>query len=161
MNDSLQQLLDRQAIHDVLMRYARGIDRLDMALVRSCYHPEARDDHGSFKGPVEEFIPWVQEALARFESTMHFLGNELIDVDGDRARAETYCIATHRRRGEDVDWVVGVRYVDLFERRDGEWRIADRAVVFEWSRVDEVHAPSFPPEFLGARRDRSDPVYRR
>jgi hypothetical protein len=46
----LQRLIDRQAIHDVLMRFSRGVDRLDEALLRSCFHSDSYDDHGHFKG---------------------------------------------------------------------------------------------------------------
>ena len=161
MHDSdIQAILDRQAIHDVLMRYARGIDRCDWALVESCYHPGAHDDHGRFKGPVEEFMPWVKTQLERFDSTMHFLGNVLIELDGDTASAETYCVAYHRLKGEDVDSIAGLRYVDRFERRAGAWRIADRAIVVEWNRIDPVDAPGFGPEYRRGRRDGTDPIQR-
>ena len=61
------------------------LDRRDAELVRSCYWPAAYDDHGPFKGTVEEFVDWVQEVLAYFDSTMHFIGNQLVEVDGDTA----------------------------------------------------------------------------
>jgi hypothetical protein len=72
---------------------------------------------------------------------MHFLGNVSIELDGDRAHCETYAIAFHRRRspaGEQKDDVWGVRYLDEFERRNGEWRIAHRRLIRDWRRVDPV-----------------------
>ena len=155
----IQQLIDRHEIHEILMRYARGIDRCDFDLVERCYHPGATDDHGRFKGPVEEFIPWVRVQLDRFDSTMHFLGNVLIEVQGDMATTETYCVAYHRLRGENVDSIAGLRYVDRFDRRGDQWRIAHREVVVEWNRIDAVTAPGFGPEYLRGRRDGSDPIY--
>jgi hypothetical protein len=138
---TLDDLLARQEIADVIHRYARGIDRLDWNLVRSCYHPDAYDDHGAMKGTVEEFIAQGQAFLLRFEATMHTLGNMLIEVDGDRARAETYAVAYHRERRDDGsgrdDWW-GIRYVDRFEKRNGGWKIAHRVVAQEWRRVDPV-----------------------
>ena len=178
-NHEVQQLLDRQAIHDVLMRYARGVDRWDFDMVRDCYHPGATDDHGGFSGTVEDFIPWVQGQLERFESTMHFLGNVLIEFDdesvvGDEtavAWAETYCVAYHRLRKDeargagDADSIAGLRYVDRFERRDlgqgPEWRIAHRQIVVEWNRLDSVKALGFGPEYITGKRDGTDPVWRR
>ena len=44
----IQALLDKQAIREVVLRYCRGIDRLDREMVRDCYWPEAIDEHGSF-----------------------------------------------------------------------------------------------------------------
>jgi ketosteroid isomerase-like protein len=164
---TIETLLARQEIADVIYRYARGIDRLDFDLVRSCYHDDAYDDHGMFRGNVEEFIDSARRFLPRFAATMHFMGNVLIEVgvDGDaaRARAETYAVAYHRQIGEDgggKDDVFGIRYVDRFERRNGEWRIAHRVVATEWRRVDPV-----PPgkgrgtEGVWGRRDQEDVVY--
>jgi hypothetical protein len=39
--DALQALLDRTAIHDLIMRYARGVDRRDLDLVASCFATDA------------------------------------------------------------------------------------------------------------------------
>ena len=143
MDDALEVLLAERAVHRVLCSYARGIDRLDLNLVRSCYWPDATDDHGGYSGGVDGFIEFVDAALARFERTSHFLGNVLIDVDlgGDVARAETYAVAYHRlstAAGAQADMTAGLRYVDRFERRAGEWRIARRVCAYEWRRTDAV-----------------------
>jgi hypothetical protein len=139
---SLDDLLARQEIADVLHRYARGIDRLDWDLVRDCYHPDAYDDHGGIAGTVDDFIAGGRAYLQRYAATMHFLGNMLIEVDGDRARAETYAVAYHRVEdpdgGEGKDDIFGIRYVDRFERRYDRWRIAHRVVANEWRRVEPV-----------------------
>ena len=161
MEPQLQELLDRQAIHDVMMRYARGVDRSDLAMVESCYHPGATDDHGSFKGTVEEFMLWLPEQLEAFDSLMHFIGNMLIELDGDAAHVETYCVSYHRLKGQDVDTLFGLRYVDRFEKRNDEWRIATRRIVAEWNRHDEVNVPGFGPEFLRGLKAPDDPVYDR
>lgn len=161
---TIDELLDQQAVRDVLIRYTRGIDRMDSELVRSCYHPDAHDDHGAFRGGREEFVAWYQEALAFFERTMHFVGNQLVEVDGDVAQAESYCVAYHRRAATAdepaSDLVIGLRYCDRLERRDGEWRIANRVCAMDWSRIDPVPASwEFPPEAVRGLRDRTDPAY--
>ena len=141
-NAAIEQLLARQHIADVIYRYARGIDRLDFDGVRSCYHADAYDDHGSFSGTVEEFIAAAGIFLQRWTVTQHFMGNMLIEIDGAVARAETYAVAYHRREdadGNGKDDVMGIRYVDRFERRDGVWKIAHRVVATEWRRVDPVN----------------------
>ena len=142
MAHTLETLIARQEIEDVIYKYARGIDRMDFDLVRACYHPDAYDDHGTFQGGVEEFIEMCKGFLPRFAVTQHFMGNLFVEVDGEAARAETYAVAYHRLEGEDggKDDVFGIRYVDRFERRDGEWRIAHRVVATEWRRVDPVPA---------------------
>jgi hypothetical protein len=53
-----------------------------------------------------------------------------------------------------------LRFIDDFERRGGEWRIARRVATTEWSRVDrEDDWWAFPPSFVAGRRDRTDAVY--
>jgi SnoaL-like protein len=95
---------------------------------------------------------------------MHFVGNQLVEVDGDVARAESYCVAYHRRAASAdepaSDLIIGLRYCDRLERRDGEWRIADRVCAMDWSRIDPVTAEwVFPPEAVRGRRDHQDPAY--
>lgn len=160
---TVDTLLAKAEIADVLQRYARGIDRLDFDLVRSCYHPDAYDDHGALSGDVDTFIAGARDFLPRYAATMHFLGNMSIEVDGDTARAETYAVAYHRVEGPDgagKDDIWGIRYVDRFERRDGEWRIAHRVVAQEWRRVEPVDAGRGRggPGVWG-RRDGEDVLY--
>ena len=51
-----REMKDRQEIYDCIMRYCRGIDRLDREVLLSAYHPDAIDDHGStYVGGVEGF----------------------------------------------------------------------------------------------------------
>jgi hypothetical protein len=137
----LQSLLDKQAIHEVLMRYCRGVDRLDEAIIRSCYHKGAWDDHGAFKGDGWEFAAYCVKALGEaFTITQHHLANELVELRGDAANVESYFTAHHRseREGQVRMMVAGGRYVDRFERREGEWKIARRVTVLDWTRVDDV-----------------------
>jgi hypothetical protein len=165
----IQALLDERAIRDVVLRYCRGIDRMDRDLVRSCYHADAVDSHGSFTGTVDEFLDWVWRVLGRYTSTMHLVGNLLVERNGDgHARVETYGIAFHRTDGGDAagNLVTGFRFVDDFAHRsvDGgpaSWRIASRVAITDWVRVDRPDDQwPIPPGMLTGRRDHDDPVYR-
>lgn len=159
-------LADERAIRRVVLRYCRGIDRLDADLVRACYHPDATDEHGSFRGGVAEYVEWAFRLLRRYGSTFHLIANQLVDVAGDVALAESYGIAFHRGRGTDGAFepsrnlITGFRFVDRFERRGGEWRIAHRVATTEWSRVDDEPGRWPVPAHLRAgSRDRTDPVW--
>jgi len=168
-SDRIARVVDQQEIADVIYRYCRGIDRCDFELVRSCYHPDATDDHGDFRGGVDDFIVFVQQGLPRFERTMHFVGNLLVEVRGDTARVESYVIAHHHMRATNTkaerDFNAGLRYVDDFERRSGEgsgeWRIAARVCVFDWWRIDPVLPGNWVPIDRSAlgRRDGGDAVF--
>ena len=131
------QMADREAIRDVMTRYARAIDRVDADLLRSVYWPGAIENHGTYNGPADGFIEWVIPSLRQTEQTMHMLGNIHIEIHGLAAAVESYFQAYHRMKGEDgvcFDIVIGGRYVDLMERRGSEWRILHREVAYDWHR---------------------------
>jgi hypothetical protein len=160
---ALAELLDKQAIHEVVLRYCRGIDRMDEAMVRSCYHPDATDTHGAFDGTIDEFVVWAFRLLGRYAATMHLVANHLSTVAGDAAVAETYGISHHRSDDPDPrrNLTVGFRYLDRLERREGgPWRIARRIATTEW-----VTAPSessrweIPATDTVGRRGSDDPLY--
>jgi hypothetical protein len=46
---------DRWAIQEIILRYARALDRLDQAMLDSCFHPDSVHEHGAYKGPTSEF----------------------------------------------------------------------------------------------------------
>ena len=166
MGNEIELLLAERAIQRVLCTYSRAADRFDLELMRSCYWSDGTDDHGSYIGGVDGFIEFVGPALQRFDRTNHFLGNMLIDVDlaNDVARAETYAVAYHRfhdAEGQEQDMVAGLRYVDRFERRAGEWRIAKRVCAFEWRRTDPVgeDGSSFAETYTRGLRGSDDIVW--
>jgi hypothetical protein len=165
LEEKFQHLLDEAEIRRVHIRYCRGVDRMDWDLIRSCYHPDAIDRHGAYEGGVEGFIEWAAELLPAFECTQHFTGNQYVQVDGDVAYAEHYAQAIHRTRPTSEaparDWIAFIRYIDRMERRNGEWRIADRMVVLDSQRSDAVLDESVPlANFNVGRRDKSDPSYK-
>ncbi len=161
---SLEDLLAKQEIYDVLCRYCRGIDRLDMNLVRGCYHADAVDHHTGFDGGLEEFLAWAESQLRQMDGTMHTIANHLIEVDGDRAVAESYANTWHwteRATKPSQNALTGTRYVDRFERRNGIWRIAERWAVRSFLRIEGQGMVVARDEAAGpiGRRDDQDPVY--
>jgi hypothetical protein len=153
--------VERQ-ITAALLRYCRGIDRMDADLIRSAYHADGVDDHGeAFRGTIDEYIPWVLGVLGeRFDSTMHTLSNISIAADGGVATVESYLIAYHVTKGGGALRVFGARYVDRFEDRPASrWRIAHRRLVSEWQTEQVGQFVATPPGTAPAARDRTDPSY--
>jgi SnoaL-like domain len=163
----LADMLAKQDIHDALMRYCRGIDRCDAELLESVYHPDAIDDHGTFVGKASEFIPWVIKGLREeYLMTTHAVSNVLIEVEGDTGWAESYVNSWHlcERDGKLFEWTFSGRYVDRFERRGGQWKIAHRVTVFDSESLRPAPEEQWLPD--GAfpttgKRSREDPVYAR
>jgi SnoaL-like domain len=152
----LKLVEDRQAIYDVIVRYCRGVDRSDPDLVLSAFHDDALDNHFGVVLPFREAIGTLK--AARIDGTspskttsMHNICNVLIKLDGDVARCESYVVVIVRipQEGGAIDWMHAGRYLDRFERRNGEWRIAYRTVVYDLERFDEV--PSAPDGLSQAR----------
>lgn len=161
VSESSDRLADIQAIRDVVALYCRGVDRLDLELVRRSYHPDAIDHHTGFDGTVDDFLRWLGKNLEYLAGSMHLMGNHHVEFIGpDHAISETYCTATHWGSPEDperLNFTSGVRYVDLMERRAGRWAIAERWAAREWTRRETF----IPPERPGprGRRDGEDPLY--
>ena len=167
MQNKLQEMIDREDIRQVLMRYCRGLDRLDVELARSCYFDDAVDDHGHFIGHPDDFIEWANNVSRQFVSTQHSVLNHWCELDGDDAYAETYFqfIGVAEKAPHMMS---SGRYIDHFQRRDGEWRIANRVVIVDCSfdLNDSQYAAMLPPaygpgETCPASRDRNDISYRR
>jgi ketosteroid isomerase-like protein len=164
---AIQALVERQAIHDCLVRYCRAVDRLDRELLLSVYHVDAVDDHGVFVGNREEFADWVIAFHSRAQhSTQHIITNHSCDIDGDVAHAETYWMFAAMNTDGAPLTLSGGRYIDRLERRDGRWAIALRKVVSDWRGAPGgalLSAEGTAALNRGAppMRDRSDPSYDR
>lgn len=162
MKKTLDEVLAEAAIKDLQMRYCRGADRMDFDLMRECFHVDAVTDYFG-ESDVDGFIAMGRKALPGFLHTTHNTGNQIVEVSGDTAWAEHYCIATHRlaadEAGPERDLVTAIRYVDRLECRDGDWRIARRTLVFDWGRLDPIGDMRYAPKSTPGRRDRGDPSY--
>ena len=136
----LRQLLDREAIRECLFTYCRGIDRRDEDALRSTYWPDATDHHGAWAGSANSFIDTALKALKDAPRMVHMVANISIVLKGQSAAVESYFQAFQQDRdsaGESRTTFLCGRYVDRFEKRGDEWRVAARMVVYDWIR----HSP--------------------
>lgn len=157
----------KQAITEVIYRYARAIDRLDEHLLRSVFHPGSRHCH-FYEGPSSDpgvpsskeapgdFVAFALGFLSAYVRTHHQLGNTLIQLEDDvTATAETYFTAFHRMRARgdplaaenaydtEMDHFVGGRYLDRFEYRECEWKIVQRTGMTDWIRLETPSSQGF------------------
>ena len=165
----LQELIDREAIRDCLLRGALGNDLQDVELWKSAYWPDAHEDHAWYQGNAHAFIDeTVPMLLETMDEAWHQIGNMMIHVEGERARAQTYYFGYCRLKGDDAgprDLFAGGRYVDRLEKRRGEWRIAERFTKSDWSRRFPDSADWDAPSLNGhvpsyGMRSADDPVRR-
>jgi hypothetical protein len=188
MADDLQDLIAERDISKIITTYPRAIDRLDKELLISLYHTDATDNHGAFQGSAQEFADFVIDYLRDvYVCTMHHVTHSNVEIKGEIAVGESYYYAYHRMEGglEKItdffgseyamrcqeasvgehghEFICGGRYIDVFSRRGGVWKIAKREITVEWkhfrpvtkgaaeSRIEKVVAPW--------SRDRDDGIY--
>lgn len=158
----LRELADKQAITEVIYRYSRALDRLDLPTLLAVYHPGAIEDRGEglFRGPAADMAPVVIDQLkSRYAVSQHLIGNILIELHGDGASAESYFQAYHRyldRAGaEPTEMIMSGRYIDWMERRGGVWKIARRKMALDWTRTQPV-ADSWMRRNPGVHRGRRE-----
>jgi hypothetical protein len=132
--DELQALLERDKIRGCIVRLARGEDRRNAELIKASYWPDSTNDYGVFIGNFSEYLAWVIPGSPAIPVTQHVLGQSLIDLTGDVARVETHVTSYHRLKMEaqERDTIVGGRYLDRLHKRQGEWRIAHRVMLYDW-----------------------------
>lgn len=141
---TVRRLLARAEIHDLMMSYALGVDRRDYRRVSSCFASTFDVSYGSRRFTDLPSLLAFIGGVERFESTTHFLGQPVVEVEGDRAFALTYAMITHRSRtGGDADvWTIGgPNYRDALERQEGRWRIARRGEAVDWTPGRRPFAP--------------------
>lgn len=132
--EELDGLANRERIRDCIARLARGEDRRDPALITAAYWPDATNEYGVWSGDFAAYLAWVVPGADAIKVTQHVLGQSLIDLDGDTARVETHVSSYHRvdMGAGDRDTMIGGRYLDRLEKRGGEWRIAERTLIYDW-----------------------------
>ena len=100
--------------------------------LRSAYHPDAVEDHGQYVGGLDGLVEYLMDVHEPFAGYQRHVTTQNIDIDGDEAHAESYFLSVIRIDGIEKLRLTAGRYVDRLERRDGEWRIANRVVSLEW-----------------------------
>jgi hypothetical protein len=159
----VDDLIDKQAIAELLYRYCRGCDRADEATLRSCFHADSRHRHGGFDGTSADFATLAMKIIRGVKRTKHLLTNVLIELKGDEAVSESHYFAYHRqvepKSGMEYDYFTGGRYLDRFQRRAGEWKIAHRVGLIDFERREPADQGELPAAQM-SQRFPDDELYR-
>jgi SnoaL-like domain len=136
--DSLQQ--DKLAIAEVVQNWAIWRDAGDWPRFRTVWHADGWMTATWFQGSADAFIEASKAGFDRGVSILHFLGGISVDVDANRAIAQTKMTISQRGGcdGVVVDVVCTGRFYDFFERRDSRWAIVRRQPIYEKDRMDPV-----------------------
>lgn len=133
--DTLQSLLDVQQITQLLLKYPVALDSRDFELLESLFTPDARIEipvAGTFD--PAGFRVASEQGLGRLDATQHFVGQPLLNIDGERASARSYLYAQHvvNALAPNGTLLIGAWYNDELRCVDGRWLIASRTGNSVW-----------------------------
>lgn len=164
--EQVDMLASRAAIEEVVLDYARGNDHADEAMIRACFWPESTTKHGGFDGTSAGFADFAMRILPKLKYCKHHITNVSVRVKGNRGFCESYYYAHHVRdrkdgTGEEDAFFEG-RYIDIFERRGGVWKIIRRRGMTDWNSAATPAATPYSamPEGSHALRSKDDEYYR-
>ena len=134
---TLQELVNRQEITDLLIRYSTALDTRDWPLLQSCFTPDGIVDYGDYGGEHDpaSTVAHCRGGLEGLDVNQHLIANVAINLDGDRATAVCYVHAQHTLNGADGgdNFMIGGQYRDRLIRTADGWRFAHRSLVGIWS----------------------------
>ena len=123
-------------------------------------------DHGAFStGTADEFLDELAAARPFIRSMHHNVTTANFAVNGSAAEGEIYTIATHTFAAgdRDVGVIVGVRYLDKYEKRSGTWQFIERKIVTDWAHVNDPSSVDLSHPMTRdtprGRPDANDPSY--
>jgi len=165
------RLEDREAIRDVIGAYAHAIDRRRWDMMPQLFHADATFGFGPVQGNWEEFVGQAQAIIDPCLATQHQLGQIQFGFEDDTCHTETYFTAMHTipagypvpdvfpDKGKVYSAVIAGRYVDRFEQRSEQWRIAQRTGLYDWREFREVEGVGLfeLPEGMAGFHDDRDP----
>ena len=125
---------DRLDIIDVMSSYAKGIDTKDFDFyekifsedveVNIIYDPNFRSGDQVILNGKEEWISYVKEAVSKYKSSQHMLGNPLISFEDGIDKVRTDIQATHYyKEGAEKKSTLWGHYVTHMKKIDGSWKI--------------------------------------
>ncbi|WP_207841644.1 nuclear transport factor 2 family protein [Williamsia soli] len=141
----VRELLELRAIQEVMLRYGRAVDRADADLMATIFWPEGVDNHGMYDGDAAGFFERALNARDDAGRARHHLigAPRILSREGDQAKVETYFIfvgvygaGPNDNLGTVEHDTIGFnsgRYRDLFEKRDGSWRVLKRLTVYDYA----------------------------
>jgi len=120
---------DRLEIQDLAVRYFIAIDDSDYAGLLAMYTEKARLGEIAGRQEVVDLLRAIRSTYGRTIHTSH--GHTVRFVDDDHATGIMLSHAELDIAGQTIH--AAIRYYDDYEREEGAWRFANRAVKFAYA----------------------------
>ena len=150
--DAIEESLQRERIRDVIYNYCRAIDERRFDDVMASFSVDASIEHGSYKGPAENFVGFLESILNRMDVTVHNVGGVIVTLDGPESASSHATFSSFHRisgdhaqvgpvvtNGVETDWIVAGRYRDKLRLIGDEWKIIERLGTTDWDRIEPSH----------------------
>jgi hypothetical protein len=135
MTNPIEWLVDLESVRRFPQRYARAVDQRDHDALTALFDPNGSIDGTFGLESVADYLEGMRTRLGSTGTSMHLLGDPLIDLEpgADTAHLDTYAVVYQIPDGSDP-FTLGMRYLDDLVRLDGEWRIHHRKTERVWMR---------------------------
>lgn len=132
MDGARRELVDRQAIHDLLLDYCLYLDRMELDALAALFTADCEVVYGDdprLRSRGAAALATSLERMWRWARTSHHLSNVRIAFEAsDSAAVTSYVLAWHERPDGSTATIYG-QYRDRVVRTDAGWRIADRQML--------------------------------
>jgi uncharacterized protein (TIGR02246 family) len=134
---------DKRELRELALRYARACDTHDAEEFAAIFTEDGEIvSPGHTMTGRDQIVAVVPTALKQmYLRTMHMVHNDLVWIDGDTARGETYCTAHHLTKESDTkasDYIMSIIYDNQFRKVNGRWYFCHRKLNLRWSKTDKV-----------------------
>jgi hypothetical protein len=137
---SVEIVADEWALLRLSYLYARSMDRNEPEILDGIFTEDARLEGDWFKveglAQIKQLPAQMHQRYARMMHTVH---NQTVDIEGDTAQGETYCLAHHimdgAARGGPTVFDMAIRYHSHWVRLDGRWRFTHRKITLDYSEL--------------------------
>ena len=144
MSDPNAEERDERALRKLAYRYARMIDRREWAEIPRVFTEQAQLRGPGYSMQGHDELAGGLATIDMFSATLHCVHNQLVEVAGDAATGEIYCVANHLLEKDGVAYKLdmGIRYEDRYERGPDGWRIAERILNLVWQQELPLEMPA-------------------
>ncbi|BBU30457.1 hypothetical protein BTHE68_41910 [Burkholderia sp. THE68] len=138
MSKELEARLDtiesRFAIDALIANYAEAFDTMNIELLATLWHPEARlllGANGNSDG-LEAILAQARINMKRMPHMHHWMANALITVDGDNGHGLVAADCLFYDVDQGTLQVSG-QYRDVYQRREGRWAFLERTFTMHYA----------------------------
>jgi SnoaL-like domain len=157
----LAELLDRQALMELVRMERFWRDRGEWDRLGACFTADARVRTTWFDGTASEFVAASREMAVRGRHSIHLITPTHVRINGDRALVESPG-EIHNRDvldGVEVDMIMYCRFFSRALRTDAGWRLHSFDGIYQRDVLTPVDPSQRLPVDWGALR-RLRPSYR-